>query len=107
MGEQLSFDDAVRKEFERLAKLWHQETAFSSSMTVLMQNASYQGIIKLGWPVVPILLNELVREPNWWFHALREITGESPDVPEDAYGCLPKLTKIWLDWGRAKGINFE
>ena len=45
----------------------------------------YQRIIGLGMPVVPLILEELNREPNQWFWALEAITGQNP-VPPEALG---------------------
>ena len=38
----------------------------------------YQRIIGLGLPVVPLILEELNREPNQWFWALEAITEQKP-----------------------------
>ncbi len=37
----------------------------------------YQRIIGIGWPVVPLILDELQREPDQWFWALEAITDEN------------------------------
>jgi len=39
-------------------------------------------MIGLGWPVVPLILEELNREPNQWFWALEAITEQNPVPPE-------------------------
>lgn len=90
----------VAAEFFRLVAQWRVETAYDSRFHV---SAAYQQIIDLGWPVVPVLLGELDRFPDWWFTALTEITGEQP-VRSDHAGDLLEMTEDWLAWGRQRGL---
>ena len=93
----------VAAEFRRLKEWWNRETAYLSNMNQMLQHPAYRGIIALGPPVVPILLRELETNPDWWFEALRRITGESPAQPEDR-GDLHRLSAAWLKWGREHGM---
>jgi hypothetical protein len=89
--------------FQALLKTWKHETAFSSSTTQRAMHPAYQGIIGLGPRVVPLMLDELKRDPCDLFWALKAITGEDPVPPEDR-GRFDKMTDAWLRWGREKGI---
>ena len=51
---------------------------------------AYQAIIALGSPVIPLLLQDLQREPAHWFEALKAITGEDPVAPAD-WGRIPAI----------------
>ncbi|HEX3151244.1 MAG TPA: hypothetical protein VHR66_24415 [Gemmataceae bacterium] len=64
---------------------------------------SYQQIIGIGPPALPFILEELQREPNHWFWALKAITNEDP-VPAEALGITRKMADAWIDWGRARGL---
>jgi hypothetical protein len=88
--------------FRRLAAAWKREKLFVSSMTAIEASPHYRDIIALGEPVVPLLLQELQRDPDYWFVALQVITGEDP-VPQDERGDLFKMTQRWLAWGRQCG----
>lgn len=88
--------------FRQLRNQWAAETEFLSSMTRIVAHPAYREVVMMGWAVVPLILDELKREPDWWFTALREITGECPTPPEHA-GNLIKLTEDWLQWGKANG----
>lgn len=88
--------------FLQLAQEWRAETLFLSSLTAITAHPAYQRIIAMGWPVVPLLLAELRREPQHWFTALKAITGEDP-VPAADRGRLPHMTKAWLAWGLQRG----
>jgi hypothetical protein len=68
----------------------------------MVGNKNYQSIIKMGMPVVSIILEDMKKDHNWWFWALEEITREDPTT-EDMHGDLNKLTHAWLKWGRKKG----
>jgi len=92
----------VEKRFRRLAREWRNEIELSSSMTEIVMHPKYQSIIGLGPDVVPILLQELRDNPDYWFWALRAITEEDPIRPED-YGDLQKMANAWLEWVSNKG----
>lgn len=89
--------------FERLARIWEQETANLSSQALAMQHPAYKAVIKLGDQVVPILLNRLASEPEHWFYALQLITGASPVVPS-ARGNISAMAECWIAWGRDNGL---
>jgi len=67
-------------------------------MSAIEGSAFYQAITNLGPPVVPLLLRELQREPDYWFTALHAIVGEDPVPPADR-GNLARMTQHWLAWG--------
>ena len=64
---------------------------------------SYQSLIGMGEPVVPLLLEELRRKPDHWFWALESITGEDP-VPAAAKGNVQKMADAWVKWGIQHGL---
>jgi hypothetical protein len=83
--------------FRSLARRWKQDTLFCSSTTDMANHPAYREIIAMGWAAVPLILDELRTEPDHWFWALREITGEDPVAPQDR-GVLRKMTEAWLRW---------
>jgi hypothetical protein len=54
----------------------------------------------MGMPVAPYIMDELEKRPDFWFAALREITGENP-VPPASAGRVREMARAWLEWGRA------
>lgn len=92
----------LQEKFNRLHKAWNKETMMTSSMHKIIENQNYQEIIKMGEVVLPFIFKSLQAEPDHWFHALREITGDNPINPEDA-GRLHKMTESWLNWAKEKG----
>jgi hypothetical protein len=95
--------EALKREFSKLAGRWESETAHISSTHDLVIHQCYQCILTLGKDVVPLILERMKRRPNYWFWALRIMTGENP-VSSDIAGNLEAMTDRWLDWGRQKGL---
>lgn len=91
----------VERAFQALKRNWNAETQHESSALKLVTNPNYLRIIALGPAVVPVLLRELLREPDHWFWALQILTGENPVSPEDS-GHLRKMAKAWTSWGHRK-----
>jgi hypothetical protein len=94
---------ALVQQFETLAEQWKAAIALLSSTTAMMSHPTYQVIIALGPPVVPLLLRDLERAPVHWFEALQAITGEDP-VPCEHWGNMPAMAADWLAWRRRKGL---
>jgi hypothetical protein len=92
----------VAAEFAVLAEEWRKQTSHVSILAKRIVHPAYRRIIDLDWPVVPVILSELRIRPNFWFPALRAITGEDPVSPSDR-GDLAKMTAAWLAWGLARG----
>jgi hypothetical protein len=97
--------EEVRSRFDALARTWREETAISSSLTAMFAHPAYRQIVELGPQIVPLLLQELERDPNYWFAALQELTGVDPVQPRDR-GRLRAMADAWLRWGRANGYQW-
>jgi hypothetical protein len=88
--------------FYSLAKTWQEETRYVSSVHDMVLHPAYQQIIGMGKEALPFLFQELKRQPDHWFWALRAITGEDP-VPPEEKGDVEAMTWRWLRWGAANG----
>jgi hypothetical protein len=95
--------ETVEKQFLRLADEWSRETGHVSSASDLISDTRYQQIIRLGWPAIPYMLNDLERNRRFWFPALAAITGLRPFDRGDASN-YQRMTDAWLRWGRRKGL---
>lgn len=93
--------DELEQTYQALAAKWREETGHISSITKLVMHPCYQRIIGLGPAVLPILLRELQREPDYWFWALEAITGENP-VDDKDMGNVPRMAEAWLNWARRR-----
>ena len=99
---QRTSDEQLSQRFSSLADAWADQTAHMSLLTQRATHATYQSIIALGPKVVPLILQRLEAQPDYWFWALRFLTGQNPVHPDDA-GDFPAMTRAWLDWGRVRG----
>jgi hypothetical protein len=99
----LAFDKAnLRARFQRLAAEWKERSRYFSNTAQMAMLPSYQRIIGMGWDAVPLILEELQREPDQWFWALEAITEENP-VPREAAGKV-RLMPCGMDLGAEPGF---
>ena len=93
----------LKDQFDELVHIWKQERGPTSSVSQMAMHPSYQRIIGMGSEVIPFILDEMRREPDHWFWALRAITGQNP-VRNEYRGNLPLMTHDWLEWAREQGF---
>ncbi len=94
---------SVEERFRRLATEWKEQSRYLSNTAQMAMLRPYQRIIGLGLPVVPLILEELNREPNQWFWALEAITEQNP-VPPKAQGKVGMMAQAWIEWGKQQGF---
>jgi hypothetical protein len=92
--------DELEKTFNALAEQWREETGHLSSTLHKSMHPAYQRIIGLGPQAIPLILRELEQEPNFWFWALRAISGENPTQQADG---IEDAIKAWKQWGMKRG----
>lgn len=89
--------------FSYLAYMWKADTTFTSSIYEMCnENQYYQAIIDMGEDALPHIFQRLEWGPDFWFVALREITGANPVKPENK-GNMVKMTEDWLEWRKDNG----
>ena len=93
----------TRERFQRLAAEWKEKSRFLSNTAQMALLRSYQAIIGMGLPAVPLILEELRREPDQWFWALEAITEDNP-VPREAAGNVRQMAQAWIEWGQRQGL---
>lgn len=87
-----------------LAYQWKRDNLFESSPWRMAAHPAYQCITGMGWQAVPLILQKLSRETDFWFEALTAITGEQPVPPVHA-GDMEAMRQDWLHWGREHGYD--
>lgn len=92
----------LRERFFRLVAQWKEQSRYLSNTAQMAMLPPYHRIIGMGLPVVPLLLEEMRREPDQWFWALEAITEDNPVPPEDA-GKVRVMTQAWIEWGMRQG----
>jgi len=96
-------EPALQERFEQLKNQWKVQSKYLSNTAQMAMLWSYQQIIGMGAPVLPLILAELLHETDHWFWALEAIAGENP-VPAEAAGDVAASADAWLEWGRSKGL---
>jgi hypothetical protein len=93
---------ALFARFASQALVWRADTEFLSSPAEMANHPAYLEIVAMGEPAVPLILAELEARPDFWFEALRRITGADP-VPPEARGDVRAMAEAWLEWGHSHG----
>jgi len=88
----------LERRFHALVEEWRNERGPTSSITEMVACPSYRAIIALGKPAIPLILAEMIHRPDYWFAALRELTGANPVRPGHR-GDLDAMTRDWILWG--------
>ena len=73
----------TKRVFQRLAEQWKASRGPASTVKKRAQHPAYKEIIGLGEPAIPLLLEELDREPDHWFAALLRRQGRSSNTWTD------------------------
>jgi hypothetical protein len=92
-----------QERFKQLAAQWKEQSRFLSNTAQMAMLRPYQKIIGMGMTAVPLILEELRREPDQWFWALEAITDENP-VPPEAAGKVRMMAQAWVAWGAKHGL---
>ena len=95
----------IEQRFETMANEWRRGRGPASSVTKLSMHSSYQQIIGMGEPVVPLIMAELERKPDHWFWALHAITGADP-VTKEARGRIGLMSEAWIAWAKEQGFTW-
>ena len=97
-----SVSKSIHERFQELRDDWKAHTRHLSNIAQISLVFSYQNIIGLGPTAVPLILQELEKEPDHWFWALEAITGKNP-VSKDDVGDMKASADAWIQWGRENG----
>jgi len=92
----------LHERFAHLVAQWKEKSRHMSNTAQMAMLKPYQQIIGLGERAVPLILQELQREPDHWFWALEAITQANP-VPPEAAGRVQQMAEAWIAWGKQQG----
>lgn len=92
---------SVNREFEKLATNWENETAMMSLVSQQLNHPDYLRIIKMGRPVVPLILERLPQRPHAWLTALEILTDENPAAGAES---VQDAVARWTRWGKEHAV---
>ena len=93
---------SVHHKFYDLFYAWKYDTLTVSSPTEIAMHPAYQEIIGMGQSALPYILKELLDEPDYWFWALKAISGLDP-VRAEERGNIQRMRLRWLIWANENG----
>ena len=101
--------DRIERYGEGLGLALHEVLRYESKWAT-SEHPAFQEIVQIGQAAVPLILEDLRRQPSWIFLALYRITNEDPtaNVPRETLGDFELLDFValkdgWLKWGEEKG----
>jgi hypothetical protein len=96
-----SYSDYVDIFYSSLQK-WKSETYFMSSIDDIMNHPSIAVIVRIGNPMISLILHEIRREPSVLCFALDDILKKTPYSSQDV-GNIKKICEAWIAWGERAG----
>jgi hypothetical protein len=93
-------EQSIESEFPALAQKWKEETGFHSSLSEKFMHPSYQRIMAMGKPALPLILRDLEQNSAHWFYALRFIVDSDMAVGTKT---VSEARAAWLKWGYENG----
>jgi len=101
--EEIAQGGGDRERFGRHFAQWKEQSRYLSNTAQMALLRPYQQIIGMGRAAVPLILEELRRDPDQWFWAMECITEENPVAPQDA-GRVRAMADAWVRWGLQRGL---
>jgi predicted RNA methylase len=97
-------DEKERKEtFARLARRCRREAGVLSNPEQIAAYPAYQQIVRMGKPAVPYIVRAMQREDgDFWFAAMRAITGEEPQDFRTADN-VNTAVEMWASLAQERG----
>ena len=81
---------------------WERETVNISSPAETMKNQNYDKLVKLGYKIIPILLERMKGELGFLFMILSRITREQV-ISYTMAGDIEAINQAWVSWGIERG----
>lgn len=97
----------TQERFDRLVKLWHEDTGWSSSMDFIMRHPAVDEIRNMGRTAIPLILKDMTkpeRRGPFWYILLNELCDSKPDftgLKQPVSGRI--IGNMWMEWGVLKG----
>ena len=89
--------------FKNLVEEWKNDTRHLSLVSQRIRHPAYKRIIGMGSSAVPLILAELNRDVDHWFHALSVLSDENP-IPNDFAGTIAEAAELWIRWGDSQNF---
>lgn len=92
-GEVVAISNKVR--FQFLLNSWQQQTRFSSSPDLIVQNENFQSIVAMGKAAIPFIVEEISANPSTLVWALNFIFEKK--ISDNPRTTIPQACKLWVN----------
>ena len=99
-------DIDLETKIDILLKKHHEETAFLSDLNIVRNNENFQKMIKMGHPIIPILIKKIQTKDNLYIIYLIAIIlgNECPKVSRDSK--YVEKYKAIMEWWEINKTNY-
>ena len=87
----------LQQKLKSLFNKWEAETAYFSSVDMILKNDSYNQIVSYGDRMIQPILSQLEIEPSYLVWALNWITKSK--ISDKALN-IEEASKLWVKWGK-------
>jgi hypothetical protein len=92
-GEVVAISNKLR--FQFLLNSWQQQTKFSSSPDLIVQNENFQSIVAMGKAAIPFIVEEISANPSTLVWALNFIFEKK--ISDNPRTTIPQACKLWVN----------
>lgn len=92
-GEVVAISNKLR--FQFLLNSWQQQTKFSSSPDLIVQNDNFQSIVAMGKAAIPFIVEEISANPSTLVWALNFIFEKK--ISDNPRTTIPQACKLWVN----------
>jgi hypothetical protein len=93
----------LEKKFKELSLRIRNHARFTK-LEFLIQEAAYKELIAMGKDILPLLIQELEVNPEYWFHALKTITSQNP-IKRGNQNKNSLIANDWKEWFQSQNGN--
>jgi LysM repeat protein len=94
----------IKNKFVSLVTEWETKTKFSSSISVKISDSSFQRIVAMGKPAIPLIIDALEKKPSNLVWALNIITGARINSTQRL--TLTEACSVWVRLFRSGKVSF-
>lgn len=93
----------LKDKFNSLVDIWEQNTAFESSISNIIEDDYFKKIVDMKNKAIPLIIDEIEREPSVLVWALNIITGKS--MSSGGRETIEQVCKKWVKYYREGRIQ--
>jgi len=98
------FESVYRKDkFNNLYKAWQSNTLLQSSISKIVDDVNFKRLVDMGQPAIPLIIEEIDKNPSTLVWALNIITGTSFSTSQRI--TIKDACKRWVRWWKEESTK--